>query len=45
MYLIAIHFEAQKGKLANQVFSKITAKTWFFTNYDKIPKGPGSHYI
>ena len=45
MYLIANHFEAQKGKLSNLVFSKITAKTWFFTNYDQIPKGPGSHYI
>ena len=39
-YLVAIHFEAQKGKFANLVFSKITAKTWFFTNYDQIPKRP-----
>ena len=38
--MVAIHFEALKGKFSNLVFSKITAKTWFFTNYEQIPKRP-----
>ena len=38
--MVAIHFEAQKGKFPNLVFSKITKKAWFFTNYDQIPKRP-----
>jgi hypothetical protein len=47
--LIAIHFEAQKGKFSNLVFSKITAKSLqkhgFSPIMTKQPKCPWSYYI
>ena len=39
-YLIAIHFEAQKGKFSNLVFSKITSKNMVFTNFDQTTQMP-----